>query len=80
MWNTVRDAYKAVCGVPYIHFLVYILIRDRIVSKIDGDIVVQLNNSRFPLRKLWEAAVETEAPLPGIRNGRNHPFSEKGHR
>ena len=43
---------NAALGVPDIHFLAHILIRDRIVLKIYGNVVVQLNGSGFPLGKL----------------------------
>ena len=40
---------NAALGVPDVHFLAHILIRDRIVLKIYGDVVIQLNGSGFPL-------------------------------
>ena len=43
---------NAAFRVPDIHFLAHILIRDRIVLKIYGDVIVQLNGSGFPLGKL----------------------------
>ena len=45
---------NAALGVPDIHFLAHILIGNRIVLKIYGDVVVQLSGSEFPLGKfLW---------------------------
>lgn len=43
---------NAALGVPDIHFLAHILIRNRIILKIYGNVVVQLNGSGFPLGKL----------------------------
>ena len=43
---------NAALGVPDIHFLAHILIRDGIVLKIYGNVVVQLNGGGFPLGKL----------------------------
>ena len=43
-------------GVPDIHFFADILIRDRVVLEIYGDVVVQLDRSGFPLGELvWIA-------------------------
>ena len=47
---------KAAFGVPDIHFFTDILVRDRVILEIYGDVVVQLNRSRFPLGELvWIA-------------------------
>ncbi len=43
---------NAAFGVPNIHFLVHILIRDQVVLEIYGYVVVQLNGSGFPLGEL----------------------------
>lgn len=43
---------NAALGVPDVHFLAHILIRDRIVLKIYGNVIVQLNGSGFLVGKL----------------------------